>query len=218
MSVLVEQLKGNGQVIAAELRPPRAELETAARMDAWIDTYHAVRGLTREGNLRLPDRQRGRVEGRRQPPPSGHHLGTDVPRAHVVPFLTCKHTPEFCLAYADRARHNGFDRSSCSAATRRRASAMRRARLAAPRDYPLARCRSGARRVGQPPLGRRDAGAVSVRRPGDRGVLSDPDRLALQPRGGRALSRRSGAAPPGSARHVRRVLLPFRESENAATP
>ena len=37
------------------------------------------------------------------------NLGTDVPRSHVVPFLTCKHTTEYCLAYADRARHHGFE-------------------------------------------------------------------------------------------------------------
>ena len=27
----------------------------------------------------------------------------------VVPFLTCKHPLDFCLAYADRAHHHGFD-------------------------------------------------------------------------------------------------------------
>jgi hypothetical protein len=37
------------------------------------------------------------------------NLGTDAPRSHVVPFLTCKHTAEYCLAYADRARHHGFE-------------------------------------------------------------------------------------------------------------
>ena len=36
-------------MFAAELRPPRAELATAEGMDAWIDTYHAVRRLTRQG-------------------------------------------------------------------------------------------------------------------------------------------------------------------------
>ena len=51
MSVLVERLTSGTPVIAAELRPPRAELETAASMDAWIDTYHAVRGLTRAGTF-----------------------------------------------------------------------------------------------------------------------------------------------------------------------
>jgi 5,10-methylenetetrahydrofolate reductase len=109
MGVLVEQLKSGQQVIAAELRPPRAELETAASMDAWIDTYHAVRGLTRAGTfVFLTDS----AVGLKEEDNLRHlviNLGTDVPRSHVVPFLTCKHTAEYCLAYADRARHNGFE-------------------------------------------------------------------------------------------------------------
>jgi hypothetical protein len=109
MSVLVERLRDGKPVIAAELRPPRAELETAASMDAWIDTYHAVRGLTRAGTfVFLTD---GAV-GEKEEDNLRHlviNLGSDVPRSHVVPFLTCKHTAEFCLAYADRAGHHGFD-------------------------------------------------------------------------------------------------------------
>lgn len=96
-------------MIAAELRPPRAELKTAASMDAWIDTYHAVRGLTRAGTfVFLTDS----AVGQREEDNLRHlviNLGTDVPRSHVVPFLTCKHTTDYCLAYADRARHNGFE-------------------------------------------------------------------------------------------------------------
>jgi hypothetical protein len=38
-------------VFAAELRPPQAELAAAEGMDAWIDTYHAVRKLTRQGTF-----------------------------------------------------------------------------------------------------------------------------------------------------------------------
>jgi hypothetical protein len=109
MSVLVEQLQSGAPVIAAELRPPRVELETAASMDAWIDTYHAVRGLTRAGTfVFLTDS----AVGLKEEDNLRHlviNLGTDVPRSHVVPFLTCKHTSEYCLAYADRARHNGFE-------------------------------------------------------------------------------------------------------------
>jgi 5,10-methylenetetrahydrofolate reductase len=109
MSVLVEQLKRGAPVIAAELRPPRAELATAASMDAWIDTYHAVRGLTRAGTfVFLTDS----AVGLKEEDNLRHlviNLGSDVPRSHVVPFLTCKHTAEYCLAYADRARHNGFE-------------------------------------------------------------------------------------------------------------
>ena len=47
MPHLLDALQTQSLVIAAELRPPRAELGTAAGMDAWIDTYHAVRNLTR---------------------------------------------------------------------------------------------------------------------------------------------------------------------------
>ena len=109
MSVLVEQLKNGAPVIAAELRPPRAELATAASMDAWIDTYHAVRGLTRAGTfVFLTDS----AVGLKEEDNLRHlviNLGSDVPRSHVIPFLTCKHTTEYCLAYADRAQHNGFE-------------------------------------------------------------------------------------------------------------
>jgi 5,10-methylenetetrahydrofolate reductase len=109
MSVLVERLKSGTPVIAAELRPPRAELETAASMDAWIDTYHAVRGLTRAGTfVFLTDS----AVGLKEEDNLRHlviNLGSDVPRSHVVPFLTCKHTSEYCFGYADRARHHGFE-------------------------------------------------------------------------------------------------------------
>src|SRR4051812_17215672 len=108
-SELLEKLRGPEGIIAAELRPPRAELETSASMDAWIDTYHAVRGLTRNGTfVFLTDS----AVGLREEDNLRHlviNLGSDVPKSHVVPFLTCKHTAEFCLAYADRARDHGFE-------------------------------------------------------------------------------------------------------------
>ena len=109
VSQLVERMNGAERVIAAELRPPRAELETSASMDAWIDTYHAVRGLTRDGTfvfltdsavgLKEEDNLRHLVT----------NLGSDVPRSHVIPFLTCKHSADYCLSYADRARQSGFE-------------------------------------------------------------------------------------------------------------
>jgi 5,10-methylenetetrahydrofolate reductase len=109
VSVLVDALKSQDRVVAAELRPPRAELQTGASMDAWIDTYHAVRGLTRDGTfVFLTDS----AVGLKEEDNLRHliiNLGTDVPRSRVVPFLTCKHTAEYCLAYADRAHHHGFE-------------------------------------------------------------------------------------------------------------
>jgi len=107
-SALLEALEQPSPVASVELRPPRAELDTRAGMDAWIDTYHAVRGLVRGGTcVFLTD---GAV-GTREEHNLRHlviNLGTDVPRARVVPFLTAKHTLDFCLSYAERAWHEGF--------------------------------------------------------------------------------------------------------------
>jgi 5,10-methylenetetrahydrofolate reductase len=106
---LLESLRSGQSVIAAELRPPRAELEASASMDAWIDTYHAVRGLTRSGTfVFLTD---GAV-GSKEEDNLRHlvaNLGSQVPRTGIVPFLTCKHSMQYCLSYADRAHQHGFD-------------------------------------------------------------------------------------------------------------
>lgn len=106
---LVATLASSRTVVAAELRPPRVELEARAGMDAWIDTYHAVRGLARDGRFvfltdnavaaREEDNLRHLVT----------NLGTDVPRDRVVPFLTAKHPIDYCMAYPERARQHGFE-------------------------------------------------------------------------------------------------------------
>ena len=77
-------------------------------MDAWIDTYHAVRQLTRrETFVFLTDSAVGAEEE-----DNLRHLvtnlGHDVPRDRVVPFLTVKHSLEYCLSYAERAHQSGF--------------------------------------------------------------------------------------------------------------
>ncbi len=95
-------------MLSVELRPPRAELDAAAGRDAWIDTYHAVRGLVGRGTfVFLTDS----AVGAREEHNLRHlvnNLGSDVPRDHVVPFLTSKHSMAFCLEYAERAAHEGF--------------------------------------------------------------------------------------------------------------
>ena len=101
-------LRSGSPVFAAELRPPRAELASAEGMDAWIDTYHAVRRLTREGIfVCITDSAVGAAEE-----DNLRHLVTnlqrDVPRERIVPFMTAKHTLEYCLSYAERARQSGF--------------------------------------------------------------------------------------------------------------
>jgi len=107
-SALVHALGGPSSVLSVELRPPRAELDATAGMDAWIDTHHAVRGLVRGGTfVFLTDSAVGANEEQNL----RHlviNLGPGVPRDHVVPFLTTKHPVRFCLDYAERAWQEGF--------------------------------------------------------------------------------------------------------------
>jgi 5,10-methylenetetrahydrofolate reductase len=95
-------------VIAVELRPPRAELAAAEGMDAWIDTYHSIKSLTRlDVRVMVTDNAVGAQEENNL-----RHLVTNLGDAvawhNIVPFLTTKHSLEFCLAYADQTVHNGF--------------------------------------------------------------------------------------------------------------
>jgi len=105
---LLDALATETTVVAAELRPPRAELDAVEGMDAWIDTYHAVRGLTRQGaRVFLTDSAVGTQEENNL-----RHLvanmGRDVSRERVIPFLTSKHSLEFCLSYAEQAAQQHF--------------------------------------------------------------------------------------------------------------
>jgi hypothetical protein len=109
MNLFLETLTSGELVVAAELRPPRAELASADGMDAWIDTYHAVRALTSRGTfVFLTDSAVGVTEE-----DNLRHLivnlGEDAPLDRVVPFLTSKHPLDYCLSYADRASQHGFE-------------------------------------------------------------------------------------------------------------
>src|SRR3954471_18373026 len=105
---LADALNSRSSVIAAELRPPRAALGSREGMDAWIDMYHAVRSLARrEVRVFLTDSAVGTQEENNL----RHlvtNLGRDVAHEHVVPFLTTKHSLEFCLSYAEQAWQHGF--------------------------------------------------------------------------------------------------------------
>ena len=105
---LLTSLRSGGLFLGAELRPPRAGLEMGEGMDAWIDTYHAIRRLTRQGtSVFLTD---GAV-GAQEEDNLRHlvtNLGKDVTQERIVPFITTKHSLEYCLSYAERARQTGF--------------------------------------------------------------------------------------------------------------
>src|SRR5438477_4135136 len=105
---LLTALRSGSSVFGAELRPPRAELAAGEGMDAWIDTYHAVRRLTRQGTfVFLTDS----AVGSQEEDNLRHlviNLGDDVSRDRIVPFLTAKHSIEYCVSYAERAQQSGF--------------------------------------------------------------------------------------------------------------
>lgn len=104
----LQDLRDRESVISVELRPPRAELESSAGIDAWIDLYHSIRTLARQDvRVMLTDSAVGAQEENNL----RHlitNLGESVPRDRIVPFLTSKHSLDFCLAYADQAVQHGF--------------------------------------------------------------------------------------------------------------
>jgi 5,10-methylenetetrahydrofolate reductase len=105
---LLTALRSGSSVVAAELRPPRAELALHEGMDAWIDTYHAVQRLTRQGTYVLLTDS---AVGAQEEDNLRHlvtNLGRDVPRDRIVPFLTSKHSLDYCYSYAERAHQHGF--------------------------------------------------------------------------------------------------------------
>jgi hypothetical protein len=78
-------------------------------MDAWIDIYHAIKSLARQHvTVMITDSAVGAQEENNL----RHlvaNLGAPVASASVVPFLTCKHSLQFCEGYADQAVHHGFE-------------------------------------------------------------------------------------------------------------
>ena len=147
---LLAALQSSTGIIAAELRPPRAELDSYEGMDAWIDMYHAVRTLTRQDNaVFLTDSAVGTQEENNLRH-LVNNLGRDVPHERVVPFLTSKHSLEFCLSYAEQAWQHGFASLVVLGGDRTRGPrALCRTCLGTAPRNPGARAAPGAGRLGQ---------------------------------------------------------------------
>ena len=106
--MLPNALGGEDAVVAVELRPPRAELGSVEGMDAWIDSYHEIRRL---GRHRIPAFLTDSAVGTPEENNLRHlsaNLGRELPRDLVTPFLTSKHSLDFCLSYAEQAWQQGF--------------------------------------------------------------------------------------------------------------
>ena len=98
-----------GPMISVELRPPRSDLGDDASRDAWMGLHSSVRRLLAgQTPMLLTDGAVGAAEEENL-----HHLVTnldaDADRSLVCPFLTTKHTLEYCDWYAARALDAGCD-------------------------------------------------------------------------------------------------------------
>jgi 5,10-methylenetetrahydrofolate reductase len=103
-----QRIGSHEPIVSVELRPPRRDLESDRAMDAWIDVHHTVHHLSRRDTvIFLTDNAVGSEEEE-----SLTHLlrnvgdGADLDR--IVPFLTLKHSLQYCLGFARRARQAGF--------------------------------------------------------------------------------------------------------------
>ena len=107
-ATLLEALAGQTPTRTVELRPPRRELTGPGSVDAWIDVNRSVRGLLDAGRFVLfTDAAVGALEEE-----SLQHLranlGQHADLSRIVPFLTCKHTLDYCLLFAQRAEAVGI--------------------------------------------------------------------------------------------------------------
>ena len=108
-SQLLHRLRASAPLSTVELRPPRSGLSYADSMDVWIDMYHSIQRLVRRDTfLFLTDNAVGASEEENLAHLAAN-LASDVPPSHIVPFLTCKHSLEYCLMYAKRAASRGFE-------------------------------------------------------------------------------------------------------------
>ncbi len=108
-SSLLGRLREDRPLVTVELRAPRSGLSYADSVDVWIDMYHSIQRLARRDTyLFLTDNAVGASEEENLSHLTAN-LAADVPPARMAPFLTCKHTLEYCLMYAKRAASSGFE-------------------------------------------------------------------------------------------------------------
>jgi hypothetical protein len=106
---VLQRMKENRPLAAVELRPPRTGLSSADSMELWIDMYHSIRKLARRDTIIfLTDNAVGLSEEENLAHLTANLAG-DVDPRHIVPFLTSKHSIEYCLMHASRAASYGFE-------------------------------------------------------------------------------------------------------------
>ena len=109
VSSLVSRLRLPEPLVTVELRPPQTGLTAADSMDAWIDMHHAVRRLAGEGRFVFVTDNAVGTDEEENLTHLVSNLGGGPETGRLVPFLTLKHTLEYCLVYAERAAAAGFE-------------------------------------------------------------------------------------------------------------
>jgi 5,10-methylenetetrahydrofolate reductase len=108
-SSVLERLREDRPLAAVELRPPRTGLSSAESMEVWIDMYHSIRRLARRDTvIFLTDNAVGLSEEENLAHLTANLAG-DVDPRKIVPFLTSKHSIEYCLMHASRTASHGFE-------------------------------------------------------------------------------------------------------------
>jgi hypothetical protein len=106
---VLQRLREDRPLAAVELRPPRIGLSGTETMEAWIDMYHSIQRLTRRDTiLFLTDNAVGLSEEENLAHLTANLAG-DVDPRRIVPFLTSKHSLEYCLMHAARTASHGFE-------------------------------------------------------------------------------------------------------------
>ena len=108
-ALLVERLHQPGSLVAVELRPPRSDLQPEDGMGAWIDLHHSLGRLTSDDLfVFLTDNAVGAAEEENLAH-VGVNVGDEVDLRRIIPILTAKHTLDYCMMFASRAKSEGFD-------------------------------------------------------------------------------------------------------------
>lgn len=108
-SSVLQRLRDDHPLAAVELRPPRTGLSSAESMEVWIDMYHSIQRLGRRDTIIfLTDNAVGLSEEENLAHLTANLAGDLDPR-RIVPFLTSKHSVEYCLMHASRTASYGFE-------------------------------------------------------------------------------------------------------------
>jgi 5,10-methylenetetrahydrofolate reductase len=104
----LDAVRREGRLWSVELRPPGAGLSPEGSVDAWIDLNRGTRSLLRGGRFVLFTDAAVGVHEEESLQHLATNLGPDADLSRVVPFLTCKHTLDYCLLFARRAAARGI--------------------------------------------------------------------------------------------------------------